>query len=38
MPTIGKSATLAQGATPIIIGWDYNGLATRDTLGRQSRR
>ena len=32
VPTIGKSASLAQGATPIIIGWDYNGLATRDTL------
>ena len=32
VPTIGKSASLAQGATPFIIGWDYNGLATRDTL------
>jgi len=32
VPTTGASASLAQGATPIIIGWDYNGLAWRDTL------
>jgi putative spermidine/putrescine transport system substrate-binding protein len=27
VPTIGKSASLAQGATPVIIAWDYNGLS-----------
>src|SRR5919112_1364600 len=27
-----KAASLAQGATPIIIRWDYNALADRDTL------
>ena len=32
VPVIGKSAPLAQGATPIIIRWDYNALADRDTL------
>jgi putative spermidine/putrescine transport system substrate-binding protein len=32
VPTIGKAGTLAQGATPIIIRWDYNALADRDTL------
>lgn len=32
VPVIGKAASLAQGATPIIIRWDYNGLADRDTL------
>ncbi|WP_020393736.1 ABC transporter substrate-binding protein [Thiolinea disciformis] len=32
IPTIAKTGTLAQGATPIIIYWDYNGLAGRDTL------
>jgi len=32
VPTIGKAAPLAQGATPIIIRWDYNALADRDTL------
>jgi putative spermidine/putrescine transport system substrate-binding protein len=32
VPVIGKSATLAQGQTPIIIRWDYNALADRDTL------
>ena len=32
VPVIGKSASLAQGATPIIIRWDYNALADRDTL------
>jgi putative spermidine/putrescine transport system substrate-binding protein len=29
---IGKAATLAQGQTPILITWDYNALAGRDTL------
>jgi putative spermidine/putrescine transport system substrate-binding protein len=32
VPVIGKSGTLAQGATPIILSWDYNALAGRDTL------
>ena len=32
MPVIGKAASLAQGATPIIIRWDYNALSDRDTL------
>lgn len=31
-PVIGKAGTLAQGATPIIITWDYNALTWRDTL------
>ncbi|MHC1548163.1 ABC transporter substrate-binding protein [Phyllobacterium sp. K27] len=32
VPVIGKTGTLAQGATPIIINWDYNALSGRDTL------
>jgi putative spermidine/putrescine transport system substrate-binding protein len=32
VPVIGKAASFAQGATPIIIRWDYNALADRDTL------
>ncbi len=32
VPAIGKAATLAQGATPIVIRWDYNALADKDTL------
>jgi putative spermidine/putrescine transport system substrate-binding protein len=32
VPAIGKAASLAQGATPIIIRWDYNALSDRDTL------
>jgi putative spermidine/putrescine transport system substrate-binding protein len=32
VPVIGKAAPLAQGETPIIIRWDYNALADRDTL------
>ncbi len=32
VPVIGKAAPLAQGSTPIIIRWDYNALADRDTL------
>jgi putative spermidine/putrescine transport system substrate-binding protein len=32
VPVIGKSASLAQGTTPIIIAWDYNGLGWRDGL------
>ena len=33
VPVIGKSASLAQGSTPIVVAWDYNGLSWRDTLG-----
>jgi len=32
VPVIGKSAPLAQGTTPVILRWDYNALADRDTL------
>lgn len=32
VPVIGKAASLAQGSTPIIVRWDYNALADRDTL------
>ena len=32
VPVIGKVASLAQGATPVMIRWDYNALAGRDTL------
>jgi putative spermidine/putrescine transport system substrate-binding protein len=32
VPVIGKTGTLAQGTTPIMIMWDYNALAARDTL------
>ena len=32
VPVIGKTGTLAQGATPIVIWWDYTALAGRDTL------
>jgi putative spermidine/putrescine transport system substrate-binding protein len=32
VPVIGKSASMAQGSTPIVIAWDYNALAWRDSL------
>jgi putative spermidine/putrescine transport system substrate-binding protein len=32
VPVIGKSGTIAQGATPIVIWWDYNALSGRDAL------
>ncbi len=32
VPVIAKSGTIAQGATPIAIAWDYNLLAWRDSL------
>nr|WP_245181329.1 ABC transporter substrate-binding protein [Sinorhizobium mexicanum] len=32
VPVIGKSASLAQGSTPVVIAWDYNGLSWRDSL------
>ncbi len=30
VPVVGKIASLTQGATPVIIRWDYNALADRD--------
>ncbi|MCX5494206.1 ABC transporter substrate-binding protein [Kaistia dalseonensis] len=32
VPVTGKAASLAQGATPIVLRWDYNALADKDTL------
>lgn len=32
VPVTGRPGPLAQGTTPIIIRWDYNALADRDTL------
>jgi putative spermidine/putrescine transport system substrate-binding protein len=32
VPVIGKAASLAQGATPILIRWDYLALVDRDVL------
>ena len=32
VPVVGKAGTLAQGTTPIVVMWDYNALAARDTL------
>ncbi len=32
VPVIGKAASFAQGATPVIIRWDYLALGDRDTL------
>ncbi|MGL3605072.1 ABC transporter substrate-binding protein [Rhizobium sp. G187] len=32
VPVIGKSGTLAQGATPIVVMWDYNALSAKNTL------
>ena len=32
VPVIAKAASLAQGATPVVIRWDYLALADRDTL------
>jgi putative spermidine/putrescine transport system substrate-binding protein len=32
VPTIGKAGTIAQGTTPIVVRWDYNALADKDTL------
>lgn len=32
VPVIGKAGTLAQGATPIVIAWDYNALSWAKTL------
>jgi putative spermidine/putrescine transport system substrate-binding protein len=32
VPVIAETGTLAQGETPIIVQWDYNALAWRDSL------
>jgi len=32
VPVDGSEGTLAQGTTPILIDWDYNGAASRDSL------
>ena len=32
VPVIGKAASLAQGTTPIILAWDYNGISWGDGL------
>jgi putative spermidine/putrescine transport system substrate-binding protein len=32
VPVIGKSASLAQGSTPVIVAWDYNGLSWNKEL------
>lgn len=32
VPVTGNSASLAQGTTPLVVLWDYNGLAARDNL------
>ncbi len=32
VPVIGKAASIAQGTTPVLIGWDYNLLAWRDSF------
>ncbi|MBI1220355.1 MAG: extracellular solute-binding protein [Rhodobacteraceae bacterium] len=32
VPVVAKSGTIAQGATPIAIAWDYNLLAWKDSL------
>ena len=32
VPVIGKAASVAQGTTPILLAWDYNLLAFRDSF------
>ena len=32
VPVTGNTASIAQGTTPVVILWDYNGLAARDKL------
>ncbi|WP_245884335.1 ABC transporter substrate-binding protein [Hartmannibacter diazotrophicus] len=32
VPVIAKSASFAQGTTPVLMAWDYNALAWRDSL------
>ena len=38
VPVIGKSGTLAQGATPIVIWWDYNALCRPRHAATATRR
>jgi putative spermidine/putrescine transport system substrate-binding protein len=33
VPVIAKQGTLATGETPVVVRWDYLGLADRDTFG-----
>jgi putative spermidine/putrescine transport system substrate-binding protein len=32
VPVTGKSGTVAQGQTPVVVAWDYNLLSWRDSL------
>ncbi|MBP1807391.1 ABC transporter substrate-binding protein [Rubellimicrobium aerolatum] len=32
VPVDASSGSLAQGTTPIVVDWDYNGLSTRDQM------
>jgi putative spermidine/putrescine transport system substrate-binding protein len=32
VPVVGGASSIAQGTTPVVILWDYNGLAARDNL------
>jgi putative spermidine/putrescine transport system substrate-binding protein len=32
VPVIGKAASVAQGTTPVLVAWDYNLLAWRDSF------
>jgi putative spermidine/putrescine transport system substrate-binding protein len=32
VPVTGQAASIAQGTTPVVILWDYNGLSARDNL------
>ena len=32
VPVVGGASSIAQGTTPIVVLWDYNGLAARDNL------
>ena len=32
VPVTGNSASIAQGTTPVVVLWDYNGLSARDNL------
>jgi putative spermidine/putrescine transport system substrate-binding protein len=32
VPVIAKVGTIAQGATPIVLAWDYNAFGDKDTL------
>ena len=32
VPVVGGASSIAQGTTPVVVLWDYNGLAARDNL------